>query len=111
MYGNSLQEEESRGKTAAKFQLRGKTLGIHKGKLGKKKEKVQSKSPPRKGEKDVTTNATKKSVAAKKPTVTKTKTGASVKRRLYHTRRMDHASSCHQLKLRSWQMLLVTMQV
>ncbi len=53
-----------------------------KAKLGKKKEKVKSKSPPRKGEKDVTTKATKKSVAAKKPTVTKTKTGTIVKKKI-----------------------------
>ncbi len=50
--------------------------------MGKKKEKVQSKSPPRKGAKDVTTKAIKKSVAAKKPTVTKTKTSASVKKKI-----------------------------
>jgi hypothetical protein len=56
------------GKTAAKRQLRGKTLqgkaikkaASTKAKLGKKKEKVQSKSPPRKGEKDVSTKATKR---------------------------------------------------
>ncbi len=62
--------------------IKKKTAASTKAKLGKKKEKVQSKSPPRKGEKDVTTNATKKSVAAKKPTVTQTKTGASVKKKI-----------------------------
>jgi hypothetical protein len=36
----------------------------------------------RKGGKDVTTKATRKSVAAKKPTVTKTKTGTSVKKKI-----------------------------
>ena len=66
-----------RGKAVKK-----KTVPSTKHKLGKKKEKVQSKSPPRKGEKDVTTNATKKSVAAKKPTVTQTKTGAVVKKKI-----------------------------
>ena len=80
------------GKTAAKLQLRGKTLqgkaikkktaASTKTKLGKKKEKVQSKSPQRKGEKDVTTKATKKSVGPKKPTVTKAKTGTSVKKKI-----------------------------
>ena len=43
---------------------------------------VQSKSPQRKGEKDVTTKATKKSVGPKKPTVTKAKTGTSVKKKI-----------------------------
>ena len=62
--------------------IKKKTAASTKAKLGKKKEKVQSKSPPRKGEKDVRTKATKKSVAAKKPTVTKTKTGASVKKKI-----------------------------
>ncbi len=62
--------------------IKKKTAASTKAKLGKKKEKVQSKSPPRKGEKDVRTKATKKSVAAKKPTVTKTKTGASVKKNI-----------------------------
>jgi hypothetical protein len=80
------------GKTAAKLQLRGKTLqgkaikkktaASTKTKLGKKKEKVQSKSPQRKGKKDVTTKATKKSVGPKKPTVTKAKTGTSVKKKI-----------------------------
>ena len=66
-----------RGKAVKK-----KTATSTKAKVGKKKEKVQSKSPPRKGEKDVTTKATKKSVAPKKPTVMKAKTGASVKKKI-----------------------------
>ena len=76
------------GKPAAKLQLQGKTLLRNairkkavasistKAKLGKKKEKEQSKSPPMKGEKDVTTKSTRRSVATKRPTVTKANTGA-----------------------------------
>jgi len=81
------------GKPAAKLQLRGKTLKAIKKKPvattstkakqgGKKKEKEQSKSPSTKGEKDVTTRATRKSVVAKKPTATKANTGATVKKKL-----------------------------
>jgi hypothetical protein len=85
---------KSAGKPVAKLQLRGKTLPSKaikkkaasststKAKLGKKKEKEQSKSPRMKGEKDVTTKATRRSVAAKKPTVTKAKTGATVKKKI-----------------------------
>ncbi len=77
-----------------------KTVVSTKAKRGKKKKKVQLKSPPRKGEKDVTTNATKKSVAAKKPTVTKTKTGASVKKKIGSHKKVGSHKFLSQAKVK-----------
>ena len=95
MYGIASEKKKAKTarKPAAKLQLRGKTLKAikkkaaaytsTKAKLGKKKaEKEQSKSPRTKGEKDVTTRATRRNVAAKKPTVTKADTGATVKKKI-----------------------------
>ena len=77
-----IASEKKRAKTGGKTAVKKKTAASTKAKLGMKKKKVQSKSPPRKGEKDVTTKATKKSVGPKKPTVTKAKTGTSVKKKI-----------------------------